>query len=598
MSPLFIAPLRRAHVISPFGPGALTLMPNRVSVIVTAPRTWLRSEPVRPPGSPSMLLELTITDRHLQAATGVQRFVQPPAAGDDPIKSQDWLLPAARFPLAEACANPGCQRMVPRDNSDVAEGRCDRCTAPGSKRRWPTFQVATVLACQGGHLADVDWDAWLHAQPGSACAKPDLGYQVGASPDRPTVRCYGCARKVTFAPEADFPCPGQRPWLPGTDPQPCQLRARPIERTSTSMHYTWQLSALTLPIVGATNPALLHALSDNTALTPLRRLDAQGRDEKTLTEMLAIVGGLALGTTRDELVAHLDALAADAPTPPTRAAELDALTSADHPNRVTNHLPDLIVEPRDPADYRAAYLGPHLTALSAIPRLRETRVMAGFTRIEPAPADPAVGYEQLWGRPRPDTFPPGANDDWLPGYRVYGEGILLVLDPDAVERWVRRAVGAPRLCAASRSAPTGTDAQRPLQWLLAHTLAHLLMRAAAPESGYPLPALRERVFATDARTAFLVYTAAGDVHGTLGGLVELAEPARLVPLLNAAVDSARWCATDPVCGEDATGARTRGTSPGACHHCLYVPETSCEAFNHGLDRALVQGQHGVPGFLA
>jgi hypothetical protein len=123
------------------------------------------------------------------------------------------------------------------------------------------------------------------------------------------------------------------------------------------------------------------------------------------------------------------------------------------------------------------------------------------------------------------------------------------------------------------------------------------MRAAAPHAGYPLPSLRERIFAVDSRTGFLIYTAAGDVHGTLGGLVELGAPDRLGELLEAAVDAATWCATDPECGEDAQGPRGRGSTPGACHHCLLVPETSCEAFNRGLDRAVLNGHGPVPGFL-
>lgn len=310
--------------------------------------------------------------------------------------------------------------------------------------------------------------------------------------------------------------------------------------------------------------------------------------------MLAITARIGLATTLAQLSAHLDALAGEAPTEPSRAAELDALTGLAYPATVTGHLPDLIVEPQDVAAYSSAQLGPVLTAVSAVPRLRETRVLIGFTRIEPDRPDPAAGYEQMWGRPNPGEFPPGSREDWLPGYRVYGEGITLVLDAGTCHAWARAAASSPRLTAAAHAAPA--DAH-PLRWVLAHTLAHLVMRALAPESGYPLPALRERVFATDERTGFLVYTAAGDSAGTLGGLVELTTPSRLVPLLDHAIDSARWCATDPVCAEDNPGVRSRGTTPGACHHCLYVPETSCEAFNHGLDRALIHGGFDVPEFL-
>jgi hypothetical protein len=58
------------------------------------------------------------------------------------------------------------------------------------------------------------------------------------------------------------------------------------------------------------------------------------------------------------------------------------------------------------------------------------------------------------------------------------------------------------------------------------------------------------------------------IRGTLGGLVELGRPKRLNKLLEAAADSAAWCATAPVCCEDGPDLRGRGTSPGACHQCV------------------------------
>lgn len=151
-----------------------------------------------------------------------------------------------------------------------------------------------------------------------------------------------------------------------------------------------------------------------------------------------------------------------------------------------------------------------------MPRFRETRVCAGFSRGEPRPVATAVGYAQLWGKPRPAAFAEHAKDDWLPGYQVFGEGLLCVLDPAAVAAWAQHAVNDRRPRSAARYASTLQEPAQPLSWTLAHTPAHLVMKAAAPYAGYPLPLLRERIFAVDDRTGFLIYTAAGDVHGTLG----------------------------------------------------------------------------------
>jgi hypothetical protein len=68
---------------------------------------------------------------------------------------------------------------------------------------------------------------------------------------------------------------------------------------------------------------------------------------------------------------------------------------------------------------------------------------------------------------------------------------------------------------------------------------------------------------TDHRTAALICTAADDVQGTLGDLVELGSPDRLSRILEEMIQAASWCATDTVCAEDSSGPRGRGSTPGA-----------------------------------
>jgi len=112
--------------------------------------------------------------------------------------------------------------------------------------------------------------------------------------------------------------------------------------------------------------------------------------------------------------------------------------------------------------------------------------------------------------------------------------------------------------------------------------------------------LQERIYANpdrvDKTAGVLIYTAAGDAQGTLGGLVRLGEPAMLVPLIAAALEDADLCSNDPVCIEsDSQGASQLNLS--ACHGCSLVSETSCEIANRLLDRQLVIGGSDVPGLF-
>ena len=99
----------------------------------------------------------------------------------------------------------------------------------------------------------------------------------------------------------------------------------------------------------------------------------------------------------------------------------------------------------------------------------------------------------------------------------------------------------------------------------------------------------------------LIYTAAGDSEGTMGGLVRMGKPGNLEPTILSALERAQWCSSDPVCME----LGEKGQGPGsmnlaACHSCGLLPETACETFNRFLDRALVTGSPTNPslGFLS
>jgi hypothetical protein len=90
-------------------------------------------------------------------------------------------------------------------------------------------------------------------------------------------------------------------------------------------------------------------------------------------------------------------------------------------------------------------------------------------------------------------------------------------------------------------------------------------------------------------------TATAGNQGTLGGLVEVTR--RFVRVLKSALERARLCAGDPVCADydPITAADDRTLHGAACHGCLLVSETSCEARNVFLDRALMIDTVGSSG---
>ena len=84
----------------------------------------------------------------------------------------------------------------------------------------------------------------------------------------------------------------------------------------------------------------------------------------------------------------------------------------------------------------------------------------------------------------------------------------------------------------------------------------------------------------------LLYTASPDSEGSLGGLIDLGTPERLGGLLQNALRDVTRCSSDPLCASH-DPRRHQSFNGAACHACVLVPETSCEAFNSWLDRSLL-----------
>jgi hypothetical protein len=107
--------------------------------------------------------------------------------------------------------------------------------------------------------------------------------------------------------------------------------------------------------------------------------------------------------------------------------------------------------------------------------------------------------------------------------------------------------------------------------------------------GPPLPADHHehvggaRIF----RCHALIYTAAPDSEGTLGGLVTLGEMANLEQHLDQALECLEICSSDPLCAETTPEHAFMSLHGAACHNCLFLPETSCERGNRYLDRSVL-----------
>ena len=291
-----------------------------------------------------------------------------------------------------------------------------------------------------------------------------------------------------------------------------------------------------------------------------------------------------------------------------RRAEFNVLrTEVNDPARI----PNLRVVPSQPPADLAAWF----ERVNLVERLRETRVFYGFDRLQPSPSPladmPDSAMTQLFRDP-----PNQPQERWLPAIEVFGEGIYIELREDRVRQWqqdsdawLRERLGDQfmmRLADVFQTLPPLGAADRAWasRYLLVHSLAHVLINQFVFECGYSTASLRERLYVSADANApmagILIYTAAGDSEGTLGGLVRLGRQERLGPVVRRALSRASWCSADPVCSENLGGQGSRLANLAACHACVLLPETSCETINQGLDRAMIVGtaENPQPGWMA
>ena len=239
--------------------------------------------------------------------------------------------------------------------------------------------------------------------------------------------------------------------------------------------------------------------------------------------------------------------------------------------------------------------------VSQLHKLRETRAFVGFSRIYPGND---LTQDERW------RLLALEKKKWLPAVIVRGEGIFLKFREDRLGEWLARfgALHEGRFSPINHHMGDLRERrhQQPKlitpKHVLIHTFAHLLINELVYECGYGSASLRERIYSSDGEnpmSGVLIYTAAGDSEGTMGGLVRMGQPGYLEAAVAKALEKARWCSSDPVCIE------SRGQGPdncnlGACHSCALLPETSCEEQNRLLDRGVVVGtiEHPDVGYFS
>jgi len=597
-------PVRLSHLLRHCSVGAVVRGPD-LMVTVKDIRNWNKRD-----GNPAGDV-IRYVDQ-VRAALGIEQVLRtPPTAKEKDRGPPDGeSIPATRFPTWMRC--PSCGLMYHKPWKELEPGENPRCRNEGGSNgedqceRMPELeQVSWVMAHTDGHLADVPWHRHAHEK-----ARGREQEQCSADWETPYLRLIdrsGSPRKIFCGrckANNDFPDAlriffsntWRQPWI-NEAPDPSDEPAVVLEVNDARVHSPVTRSALVIPpesrIRKGTVVDRLYSSSQklqqiNNSRTPLARRGA-----------LQLIAG-EFRCSVDDLEDALDIIERGYPLFGENITqgillelEYGALIEeipdvADDEDFVTRHY-TRAWRRMTPSSNLPGIIG-SIDHLIAVNRLKEILVFEGFQRL---------GGELV----PPDIL---GISDWLPALELYGEGIFFTLNEEAVEKWEAEEAVRERAEAVNRrfaAANLHFDAEvvPSPRFLLLHTFAHLLMRQLEQEAGYPSAALKERIYCSTSETpmsGILIYVAVPDVVGSLGGLVELAEPDRFLPLLSRAFESAERCSLDPVCSEQ-EGQGPHLLNRAACHACALVPEPSCAFGNVLLDRTFVKGDTatGATAFL-
>lgn len=598
---LKVGELRPSQMLFSSGIGAIVDLPN-VSVMVMGLDDWDDLEaPV-------------LTEKRLLAAIRkflgpqLEKLLAPPIVDDSGIVTpfDDRALvgvPVAPFPRWMVC--PACRRLSP-----LGEGRFElkpdvyrpdrtcyvhsHCTR--ARKAPSVFPARFLIACQRGHLDDFPWLFFVHRGK-SSCPGPLRLEETGPSGEARDVMviCEGCqkVRRMTeaFGDEGlkNLPrCRGRRIHLRDEEQEPCQEQLRTILIGASNIWFPAMISVLSIP----TSDDKLEQLVNELWLDHLQHVTDKDVLEAFLkTPALRRLTEFPLDGVWEAIERRRDGTLEEIEPEDLKEREWEIFSNPDGAASSSDFRLRVVLPPDK---FKQC-----IERVVLAERLREVRALTGFTRIE-SPGDLLEGGQNVLaylvplcrGKPK-----------WVPATEVRGEGLFIQFKESTITRWLSSTKGLSQRAVEFLSAHEKWRRMRGVEpaqagfpgirYVLLHSFAHALMRQLSLDCGYSAASLRERIYSREPSqesgpmTGILLYTAAPDSEGTLGGLVALGEPAELGQYIEAALHEASLCACDPLCSEHKPSPDGLTLHAASCHACLFGSETSCECGNRYLDRAVL-----------
>jgi hypothetical protein len=468
-------------------------------------------------------------------------------------------------------------------------------------------QVRFILTCPNGHIQDIPWKFWnnrtdktqaeedytadgeedsgsifLNFQNTCCGNKQDLRYNVSRENSELSgihIECKNCGKSEDLNGIFGFKmkCPGLSPWLGNNLHHNCDEKMKVVIKSSNSVYYANTLSSIYLPV------NQIHL--DYKQRERIINFKNNGWKDEDIANLLKIGDGIPSETTLQFLQTGEYYISEQA----YREIEYDYFLKKE------SELNESIIFSKIPV----VGILEGFEYLIKIDKLKQISVQTSFTRQLPIDIDAVLSDDddEQFKKQYEVTRQPISKNNFktriLPGIESYGEAILFILEKEKLISWInssnvheRTTLIKSKSNNSQRNFVKNSTSKVSPQFLLLHTLSHLIIKELEYVCGYPAASLKERLYVSDKMFGFMIMAIEGS-EGSLGGLVsQCINLENIKRIISSALERAKDCSTDPICW-NSDGQGTEGLNLAACYSCALLPDISCEEFNCFLDRKMV-----------
>ena len=605
--------IRKNELLYQSSIGGLWTNNSDETFIVKAPKYWKWKD-----AHGNEVPSSNISEKNVTKLLKVTKIIMAPGAKDKHHPFHDGNVVVGRFPGWHRCKGwrknekKRCGKMIKLAQGDelpmCTVSDCSGRDVKDNKgfRKSTYAPIRFMLICSNGHIDDFPFHEWVHNT--DTCNNHQLRYNdegIASGLKGIKIECETCSTEVKTKyrtmeramlaenfKKKEISCKGKSPWLNNEQCQ-CDADVTGVQKSSSNILFPIVNDYIFCPTYDSL-PSWMKNFIDT---------DARGEQIKTIKGLAptlpakewvkAITHGLE-SSKIEELIEHTDEIMEY--IEPTKNTEDEFENSNQgmkqreyerfHNFPESQRLDDFTVVRPDISSY-SEFISSTIKSITLLEKLRNTRIYVGFTRVRPiSEEDGETSYKEIIKK--------CYGENQVLGDIIRGEGIYMEFHPSLLQEWAERTDVKSRFDILNTEAKESLNQNGGVKYMFLHSFSHALIHEMSIYSGYNTSSIRERIYLGDdgkngKMCGILIYTASGDSEGSLGGLVRLGEPQHLEAIMRSAIEKAMWCSSDPLCSH----AIPKGLDEknlASCHHCLLLPETSCENQNQFLDRETIKSQ--------